>query len=154
MLWTKQDIAKLKHFVMEGYSASMIGRELGRSRNSIIGKIDRERDNLDLDMPKTSNARPKRCQLKGSSKSLVLSPPRKGKSPRSEAVKPEDARKYDATSLQVTLENLAVDHCRFSTNQPDLGERYEFCGHACKQDSPYCLHHHQRTHQGGEVIVS
>lgn len=40
--WTEEEFATLRQRVAEGASAAEIGRELGRSRNSAIGKVHRE----------------------------------------------------------------------------------------------------------------
>jgi len=39
--WSEEEIQKLRQLWDEGYSSSVIGRRLGRSKNSIVGKVRR-----------------------------------------------------------------------------------------------------------------
>ena len=41
MIWTDDRVQTLTHRWQDGYSASIIGAELGFSRNAIIGKVQR-----------------------------------------------------------------------------------------------------------------
>ena len=41
MIWTDDRVQTLTHRWQDGYSASLIGAELGFSRNAVIGKVQR-----------------------------------------------------------------------------------------------------------------
>jgi len=41
MEWSQEQVATLKKLKEKGYSASQIGKKLGCSRNSVIGKLHR-----------------------------------------------------------------------------------------------------------------
>lgn len=41
MNWTRENIERMKALKSKGYSASQIGKILGTSRNSVIGKLHR-----------------------------------------------------------------------------------------------------------------
>lgn len=40
-IWTEEALAEMQSMVAQGYSASQIGRKLGKTRNAVIGKLHR-----------------------------------------------------------------------------------------------------------------
>ena len=50
--WTERHVKKLKELLSKGFSTSEIGKKLGVSKNTVIGKIHRLRQANDLDLVK------------------------------------------------------------------------------------------------------
>ena len=112
MIWTDEMTRQLKDLWAEGISASAIGREIGVSKNSVIGKSRR----LGLE------ARPSPIVPAGK------------KNPRTARPKPrEKARISDVIQLTSQM-------CRWPFGNPDEDDFY-FCGKSVVPGKPYCEEH-------------
>jgi GcrA cell cycle regulator len=141
--WTDEHVEFLKERWAAGDSASVIGKELGLSRNAVIGKADR------LNLPKhhtiktiqaghgfkierkarpaTTRKAPVNHKAVAALAEIIDRPP----PPKIETlVKP--------VSLDVKLLDLKDHDCRWPT-----GERstISFCGHNTHENKPYCAYH-------------
>lgn len=112
MAWTEEKIKQLKKLWAKGKSTVEIGRELGISKNAVVGKVHR----LGLDSrpspiktPKNENKQTKRVTIQ----------------------KEKDI---------VTLLDLKLNSCRWPYGDP-FSEDFHFCGKECKTGKPYCPEH-------------
>ena len=111
MVWTPEKIKQLKKLWQKGKSTVEIGRELGMSKNAVVGKVHR----LELD------ARP--SPIKKSTKKTV----------EKVAIVKEEPK-------HVTLLDLRLNSCRWPIGEikdPD----FHFCGKDCQTGKPYCPEH-------------
>ncbi len=112
MTWTEEKIRRLKDMWDAGDSASAIGRELGVTKNSVIGKSRR------LGLP----ARP--------------SPIVKAKTPKSSSRKAGSREKARISDVFLLDHNM----CRWPFGNPDEKGFY-FCCKAVAPGKPYCEEH-------------
>ncbi len=111
MVWSDDMIRRLEELWAKGTSASVIGKELGVSKNAVIGKSRR------LKLP----ARPSPIVRAGEKKSVTGSPRMKRQ------------RITDIIELTAHL-------CRWPFGNPDEEDFY-FCGKAVVPGKPYCQEH-------------
>lgn len=112
MSWTPEKIKQLKKLWAKGKSTVEIGRELGISKNAVVGKVHR----LELD------ARP--------------SPIKKAATPtpKSQKTKLGDNKGY------MTLLDLKLNSCRWPIGEPKDAD-FHFCGKDTVTGKPYCAEH-------------
>ncbi|MBR6411612.1 MAG: global cell cycle regulator GcrA-like protein [Alphaproteobacteria bacterium] len=115
MSWTMDKIKQLKKLWTKGKSTVEIAKELGISKNSVIGKVHR----LDL------TARP--------------SPIKKKEVPAPAPVpsKPQPKKK---TVGKCHLMDLKSNTCRWPIGEPE-NEDFHFCGKTTVTGKPYCEEH-------------
>lgn len=109
--WTPEKIKMLKKLWSKGKSTVEIGRELGISKNAVVGKVHR----LEL------NARP--------------SPIKK-----EVAVKPIKQKAKVPASGKMTLMDLKLNSCRWPIGEPKDAD-FHFCGKDTVTGKPYCPEH-------------
>lgn len=135
MIWSERATAEVRRMWTDGLSAAQIGRELGCSRNCVIGKVHR------LGLPRRRN----------SGWTGGVKPKRKPRAPRVIRLKPvvvyqpPPAPPEEPASLDLTLMQLEAGQCRWATND---GGPFLFCGHEVAPGKPYCLHHFGRSIAG------
>lgn len=112
MSWTPEKIKQLKKLWAKGKSTVEIGRELGISKNAVVGKVHR----LELD------ARP--------------SPIKKATAP---APKPQKI-KLSNNKGYMTLLDLKLNSCRWPIGEPKDAD-FHFCGKDTVTGKPYCAEH-------------
>ncbi len=112
MSWTPEKIKQLKKLWAKGKSTVEIGRELGISKNAVVGKVHR----LELD------ARP--------------SPIKKAAAP---APKPQKIKLSDNKGY-MTLLDLKLNSCRWPIGEPKDAD-FHFCGKDTVTGKPYCAEH-------------
>lgn len=112
MSWTPEKIKQLKKLWAKGKSTVEIGRELGISKNAVVGKVHR----LELD------ARP--------------SPIKKAAAP---APKPQKTKLGDNKGY-MTLLDLKLNSCRWPIGEPKDAD-FHFCGKDTVTGKPYCAEH-------------
>lgn len=112
MSWTPEKIKQLKKLWAKGKSTVEIGRELGISKNAVVGKVHR----LELD------ARP--------------SPIKKAAAP---APKPQKT-KLGHNKGYMTLLDLKLNSCRWPIGEPKDAD-FHFCGKDTVTGKPYCAEH-------------
>jgi GcrA cell cycle regulator len=143
--WTSERVQQLKSCFNAGLSCSQIAREIGVSRNAVIGKMSR----MGLSRPKDIAAnRPSR---KPAGEGLAKALRAKGWRPRMWNRKPDQpemlivARDMRAaeplpTGGGCSLLELGHGKCRWPLNDPG-GEDFRFCGGQPVEGLPYCLGH-------------
>src|SRR5215475_4951473 len=134
--WTSERIELLKRCFHAGLSCGQMAREIGVSRNAVIGKMNR----LGLSRPKDV-ARPKtpgtwrskrpRLNISAQQEMLMAAFPR----PQPPA---EDIPIYNGRGC--TLLELSQGKCRWPISNPGA-EDFCFCGNEPVKGLPYCLGH-------------
>jgi GcrA cell cycle regulator len=114
--WPEQAIERLRAYHAEGYSAGMIARAMGLTRNTVIGKLHR------LQIRSVPNIRfPNRGGRTVAAKSIPVPIPDSA---------PE--------SRNLTLEAVSDAVCRWPSG---AGPVYSYCGHVTQEGTPYCVFH-------------
>lgn len=114
MSWTPEKIKQLKKLWQKGKSTVEIGKELGMSKNAVVGKVHR----LGLD------SRP--------------SPIKKVN--EAPAKKTNKVQLPEKTHGIMTLLDLKMNSCRWPIGEVK-DENFHFCGKECQTGKPYCPEH-------------
>lgn len=136
--WTPEKIAALRDLWDTGASASIIGSQIGASRNAVIGKAHRlklERRSSN-DTRAATAARKAKGQIGVARPRAVISCVRLEPSPLPRPVVTDVAR--------VSFDDLEPHHCRFPVGEPGR-EAFGFCGHVKVDGLSYCADHAVRV---------
>lgn len=135
--WTAAEIDILRRLAAQGMSSTQIGARLGKTRNSIISKSQREGIPLlwGLNRPKkpTGPRKPKMSVMTG----LPTNPDRKPPQPLPRA-SATDADK--AFGKPVTIMELTADTCRWPIGDPHEPD-FVYCGAQPVEGCSYCARH-------------
>lgn len=127
--WTPEEDAQLKALWAAGLSATQAGLRLGRSRNSVCGRVDR----LDLPARNPTNARVYRKQASSEpverSPGVVVPPPRPDDIPTKTF---DQLEPYDGC-------------CRWRIDKEFRGKPYGFCGKEALVGLSVCEQHASRA---------
>ena len=128
MSWTLKMVVTLARMWGEGASAAEIGREIGMTRNAVLGKAHR----LQMPLHKTrTQARVGRRRKRIRPVAVVGSP------------KPKP---IETPARPCKLFELKRDSCRWPHGDPCDRDFY-FCGAVSMAESPYCLAHHRMAYR-------
>lgn len=129
--WTDPEIATLRSHRAEGMSAGGIAKLLGRTRNSVLGKVNR------LSLEKLD---PHKCQFPNGRQTRKRSPPK----PKLAALEPMlPDFELLVNGERVTIETVTSRMCRFPLGSfPD----FYFCAHPVADGKPYCAPHAHRCY--------
>lgn len=121
----------------EGHSASLIGLKIGKTRNAVIGKLNR--------MKKKGNPQPPRATTQAIPRRNARPPLQKKKViafvPKEQASLPQDQKARIGT---LTLFELQPYSCRWPFGDRD----FTFCGDTKISGSPYCAEHTRLSRKG------
>jgi GcrA cell cycle regulator len=145
--WSSERVELLKQFFQAGLTCSQIAREIGVTRNAVIGKMSRlglsrpkdvirgqMRRAAALARPKTARTwRPKRTRLNIFAQQEILKEAFPSQQPRPEEVPIANGR-------GCTLLELGQSKCRWPINSPGA-EDFCYCGNEPVKGLPYCLGH-------------
>jgi GcrA cell cycle regulator len=143
--WTPERVALLKERIEAGLSSAQIARELGVSRNAVIGKANRLRlsrfkrataGQPDENGPRT-NARPRIATRHRTLRALWAKP-----QPASAAEVPVECAR------RCSLLELAPWHCRWPMGDPSA-QGFGFCGNKPVDGLPYCPGHARMAYRPG-----
>ena len=112
MVWTPEKIKLLKKLWLKGKSTIEIGKELGMSKNAVVGKVHR----LEL------AARP----------SPIKKNQKQGEQKQKQAAQIKQSK--------VSLMDLKLNSCRWPIGDPK-DEDFHFCGADTVTGKPYCAEH-------------
>lgn len=160
--WTDDDIAHARKLRTDGRSASEIGRELGRTRNSVIGMMHRNRDLFPLSTKAQAVEAMKRRDraTDGTPRQSAARPAPGAKPVALPSAPPLDAFKTaplpetdENWSVAVAVRFLDVDsrHCKWPLwkAEENPGPAGLCCGAAIEPNTTYCRHHRRiATGQG------
>src|ERR1700738_4206493 len=139
--WTSERIALLRSYFDAGLSCSQIAREIGTTRNAVIGKMhrlglsrpkDAFADRLaarDAARPKAVRRKPWRLSLHAQREMLIATYP--GRAAEEPAV--ESAHKC-------SLLELSQAQCRWPISEPGAQD-FAFCGNRSVDGLSYCVGH-------------
>ena len=141
--WTDEEDAFLKRHASLGYTYGAIGRMMGRSRNSVIGRASR------MKMPPRPQPPPKPVapriprpkKTDGGKLANKLRAGTFGQAPKIPPAKPEPPSPYAGPPVGILDANLKHHHCRAIVS--GRGPQTMFCGGPVPEDShfAYCAHH-------------
>ena len=126
-IWTDELVQKLLTMRRDGFSASLIAREFGISRNAVIGKMHRVKNRNSLGIE----------YVTGNSMQKIKLPPRS-------FVKPP--KPVGAVGNPVPFIRTGSQHCRFIVS--DDGDPAMVCGNQKLNGSSYCEGHHAACYNG------
>jgi GcrA cell cycle regulator len=154
--WSEHRIEQLKRCFQAGLTSSQIAREIGVTRNAVIGKLSR----LGLSRPRnvaTSQLelrrgaklmRPRRARLNLVGQNDVLMTAFSALAPQAEDIA------VPAGGRGVTLLELSHGKCRWPIDRPDADDVY-FCGSEPVAGLPYCAAHARIAYRpGGRLRVN
>ena len=116
MSWTETDDRLLIELVAEGLPTRVIGERLGRTRNSVCGRVHRLKHKAGVEFTRRPN----------------VATPKPGRPRKPRKVKPIDAPK----NLWESIFDLGNNDCRFP-----IGAK--FCCQPKREGSSYCEAHYQ-----------
>ena len=133
--WTTERIALLKERIDAGLSCEQIAREIGVSRNAVIGKANR----LGLSRERTgarNTARPRIATQRRTLLALWANPQlASGEAPENSV-------------NRCSLFELQEWHCRWPLGDPSA-ENFGFCGNKPVDGLPYCASHARMAYRLG-----
>ena len=142
--WTDELVARLVKLWNAQVSAALIARELGFSRNAVIGKVYRLRHQADLQVEPRDR------------KPIHVIPRRPGR-PRPKLVEPQKPMIVKRVpsiidvppGKPVALADLERWHCRWVLGEPS---EMLFCGARCVDGRSYCVFHVKQAYVRGSAI--
>lgn len=161
--WTPEQDDRIKECLHHGMSASQIGAELGVSRNSIIGRVGRNKELAQIGFARKSGwpgqrvetLKKRKSRAKPASERIARPAPR----PRIKVVSPsilfeQAPSKPLPEPVFIPGERLTVGRpihmlghgeCRWPVNDADKGELALFCG--AKGAGSWCLFHERLVYK-------
>jgi GcrA cell cycle regulator len=148
-IWSSERIELLKRRLHAGLSCGQIAREIGVTRNAVIGKVNRlglsrPKDVIDRQLEQRRAARlarPKTARTwrsKRPRRNIFAQHEMLAAFPRPQARAEEDISIYSGCGC--TLFELSQMKCRWPINNPGAKD-FSFCGNEPVKGLPYCLGH-------------
>lgn len=132
-VWDTRNTRKASKLWRDGHSASMIAREIGTSRNAVVGKAYRMRDMFPARIH-SSNHRPQKKKAKP-----VARMPRRVISPSFVPKPKHDSEVFQTKFTSKSLMDLNDNDCRWPEGE-------NFCGKPQKEGrSSYCEYHNSHS---------
>jgi GcrA cell cycle regulator len=167
--WDDRTIDLLVKLVADGNSAGTIGKELGISRNSVIGKAHRMGLSFGKGIPSMpeidETAAERKERRKAAGKPSAPEPVRETPQPTRRTYplasypEPVEAAHEPPVAFHAPvpvggydLLDLRRDQCRYAIT-PHSAKVHRFCGEAVTQGKSYCEHHHAMCTTVGYVPV-
>jgi GcrA cell cycle regulator len=145
--WTTERIALLKNRIDAGLSCGQIAREIGVSRNAVIGKANR----LGLSRFKSAPAgQPGRTGTPKIARPRIVTQHRILRALRTEPQIPFAPVPVDSANRCSLLE-LQQGHCRWPISEPGA-EDFGFCGNEQVGGLPYCAAHARMAYRPGTRV--
>jgi GcrA cell cycle regulator len=137
-IWTESLVTRVVDLHNQGLSAGQTAKGIGASvtRNSILSKLNRiKRDNPQL-LVCTHATRVETYNAKSHA----------AKKPALRIVQNVDEPEPEPMGPLNDFPDRINNSCRYLHGDPSDGD-WRICGHQTKQNSPYCVFHHKKTHQ-------
>ena len=139
--WTTQQVNKAVSMWKEGNTATEIARRISKSRNAVIGKLNR----LGVKKPNTTTSMGT-SQIKDGGQ--ITSSTTGSKQTKSKKVDPTPERPLEDQRL--TLLFLNEKTCRWPIGDPST-KNFWFCGKPCLPNKRYCVQHSELAFQPNPV---
>jgi GcrA cell cycle regulator len=136
--WTPDRIEELKCLFDAGRTCSQIAREIGVTRNAVIGKLSR----LGLSRPRGDNGIPRAPRPRDSALQRQVRILRMLRA-EMEAVAPEEPI---SDGQRCSLFELGPQTCRWPIGRPGADD-FGFCGNAPVNGFPYCPGHSRMAYR-------
>lgn len=145
--WTTERVALLKNGIAAGLSCAQIAREIGVSRNAVIGKANR----LGLSRVKSATAgQGRRAGVPNGARTRIAASQR---TLRAVWAEPESfAQAPQPSANRCSLFELQQWHCRWPMGDP-ASENFGFCGCKPAGDLPYCPAHARMAYRPGARVA-
>jgi GcrA cell cycle regulator len=142
--WTTERVALLKSRIEEGLSCGQIAREIGVSRNAVIGKANRLGLSRFRSVPSGKGERPW---------ARNIARPRNAAQHRTllalwAKALPDFAEAPADSANRCSLVELQQWHCRWPIGEP-ASENFGFCGNKPVDGLPYCPAHARMAYRPG-----
>lgn len=146
LTWSRERIEQLKHCFHAGLTCSQIAREIGVTRNAVIGKMNR----MGLSQPRERRqtqrtAKPARAGSKTRWRPFSVIDQHKLLRDAFPPARVEDVPIHNGRGC--TLLELAQDRCRWPINDPGAAN-FCYCGNEASRDLPYCAGHARLAYRG------
>jgi GcrA cell cycle regulator len=145
--WTTERVALLRNGIAAGLSCAQIAREIGVSRNAVIGKANR----LGLSRFKSAPAgQGNRAGVPNGTRTRIAASHR---TLRGLWAKPESCFEevLEVSTNRCSLFELQQWHCRWPMGDP-ASEDFGFCGCKPVGDLPYCPAHARMAYRPGARV--
>lgn len=142
--WTEDETVRLRELVSQGLTRTQVANELGRSRNSVCGKIDRSGLKGPVRDDWVYRGAKKRRDKKGE-KIVIWVRKTRVEIVSSLAVSP-NKRGVDLPGTVAFSDFDPGSQCHFIPGEPD-GRATMFCGEPVILGMPYCLDHCRMCYQ-------
>jgi GcrA cell cycle regulator len=142
--WTTERVALLKNRIDAGLSCAQIAREIGVSRNAVIGKVNR------LGLSRFKGATAGRLERTGAPKMprpRIVTQQRTLRALRAEPQLAFVEAPCDSAN-RCSLFELQQWHCRWPISDPGA-EDFGFCGNKPVEGLPYCAAHSRMAYRPG-----
>jgi len=146
LTWSPKRVEQLKCCVNAGLTCSQIAREIGVTRNAVIGKMNR----MGLSQPRNPlaarrHAKPARPRSQRRWSPFTVTGQRKLLREAFPQVCVEEIPIHDGRGC--TLLELAQGRCRWPINDPGA-ENFCYCGNEAFTGLPYCAGHARLAYRG------
>jgi GcrA cell cycle regulator len=137
--WNEERVEQLRSCVSAGLTCSQIAKEIGVTRNAVIGKIHRlglapgRRPARAVDTTRAERVRAGPLARRRMLRALLAEAPRVIEQPTAEAAIVDSAQRC-------SLIELAPGKCRWPINDPGAAD-FGFCGNAAMSGLSYCTGH-------------
>ena len=148
LTWSSERVEQLKRCFSAGLTCSQIAREIGVTRNAVIGKMNR----LGLSQPRNPavaqarrDAKSARPRSRTRWSAFSVADQRTLLREAFPQARVEDIPIRDGRGC--TLLELAQDRCRWPINDPGAAN-FCYCGNEASTDLPYCAGHARLAYRG------
>jgi GcrA cell cycle regulator len=143
--WTTERVELLRNYAQAGFTCMQIARQIGVTRNAVIGKLNR----LGLSQPTRSTARTDGADASplrrpGAPTQRQILRAVHAETPFAGAAAPEPVV---ASAQRCTLLELTHGKCRWPVSEPDAKD-FSFCGNAAVAGLSYCAGHARIAYRG------
>lgn len=135
--WTTERVEQLRQCVSAGMTCAEIAREIGVSRNAVIGKLNR----LGLSRGRAPAApRQERGDAARSRRVNIVTQRQILRAVYAEAPSPGETQAVVASAARCSLFELTHGKCRWPLSDPGADD-FSFCGNGAVSGLPYCAGH-------------
>jgi len=145
MSWNQQKVEDLKKLWNDGVATSLIGEQLGFTKNAVIGKAFR------LGLERRQNSRKKISQPASFSSTTLYR--ETSSSPSSLSVKKEPIRRREKFSFKKSIVGTGnFRSCQWPIGDP-LEDGFHYCGGQNIPTKPYCIEHFKKAYNVDEKYL-